>query len=118
MTWKSDNNIKEAKIWLNRAAKDNDVNSINVLGDIARLEDKDNLEALEWYKKSEKLGNLQGGYYVGLTYAGGFGNGPSACSSFKNVLVLAEKLRKSQRYETSMDEWVVKSNEAIPEVCL
>jgi serine/threonine protein kinase len=116
--WKSDNNIKEAKIWLNRAAKDNDVNSINVLGDIARLEDKDNLEALEWYKKSEKLGNLQGGYYVGLTYAGGFGNGPSACSSFKNVLVLAEKLRKSQRYETSMDEWVVKSNEAIPEVCL
>ena len=115
--WKNDNNIKQAKVWLNRAAKDNDVNSINILGDIARLEDKNYFEALEWYKKSEKLGNLQGGYYVGLTYAGGLGNGPSACSSFKNVLALAEKLRKSQRYEASMDEWVVKSNEAILDVC-
>jgi len=115
--WKNENNIKEAKVWLNRAAKDNDAKSINILGDIARLEDKDYFAALEWYKKSEKLGNLQGAYYVGLTYAGAFGNGPSACSAFKNVLVLAEKLRKSQKYEDAMDEWVTLSNEGIPKVC-
>ncbi len=115
--WKNEKDIKQAKVWLTRAANMNDVYAINLLGDISRLEDKNYEDALSWYKKSEKLGDLQGGYFVGLTYVGAWGNADAACVAFKNVLSQAEKLKKSLRYEKMMEEWVIKSNEAIPEVC-
>ena len=115
--WKSDRDIQQAKVWLNRAAKDNNISAINFLGDISAQEDKNYLQALEWYKKSEKLGSLQGGFYVGAIYYEYLNDSAAACTAFRNVLTQTEKLKKSLRYEDDMEQWVVKSSESIPYVC-
>jgi serine/threonine protein kinase/TPR repeat protein len=115
--WKVDNDLVKAKFWLNKAAKANDVNAINTLGDIARLEDKDLSTALEWYMKSEKLGDLKGSYYAGIIHAYEFDDAQSSCESLRNLLKKADSLRLRKEYETSMDEWVSKANESLPLVC-
>jgi TPR repeat protein len=114
--WKIDKDISEAKIWLKRAANDNDVNSINVLGDIAR-EEKIYSEALTWYKKSEKLGDLKGGYYAGIVNLIEFGELIAGCTSLTNVQVNADKLKKLNKFDDSMQEWLLKSNEAALKIC-
>jgi serine/threonine protein kinase len=114
--WKIDKDISEAKIWLKRAANDNDVNSINLLGDIAR-EEKIYSEALTWYKKSEKLGDLKGGYYAGIVNLVEYGELIAGCTSLKNVQVNADKLKKLNKFDDSMQEWLLKSNEAALEIC-
>jgi serine/threonine protein kinase len=116
--YKINNDIPSAKIWLKRGAAAEDIMSINYLGLISRVEDKNIIEALNWYKKSAALGDLEGMYWVGVVYAGGFGNGPAACTAFKSVITRTEDLKKSGKYETnSMDTWLKQSQEGTIQTC-
>ena len=111
-------NIKSAKVWLKKGADLKDIGSINNLGSIARLEDKNYVEALSWYQESKSLGDLQGALMVGVTYADHFNDNKSACNAFKDVIKLADNKKLLDKYEDSMDEWVNKSAKAIPIVCV
>jgi serine/threonine protein kinase len=118
LLWVVDKNIKSAKVWLKKGADLKDIGSINNLGNIARLEDKNYVEALSWYQESKSLGDLQGALMVGVTYADHFNDSKSACNAFKDVIKLADNKKLLDKYEDSMDEWVNKSAKAIPIVCV
>jgi hypothetical protein len=118
LLWKVDKNIDGAKVWLTKAADLKDVGAMNNLGDIARLDEKNFSQALNWYQKSKSLGDLKGALLVGVTYADHFSDTAAACSAFKDVIKLAENKKLQDTYEASMDEWVDKSAKAIPLICV
>jgi serine/threonine protein kinase len=116
--YKIDKDIPAAKTWLKRAAAAEDPKAINILGLISRVEDKNYQDSLNWYKKSAALGDLEGGYWVGALYAGGFNNGPAACTAFQAVINKAEELKKSNKFdEAAMTTWVTQSQDGIKETC-
>lgn len=116
--YKIENNLPKAKLWLNRAAAGDNVIAINLLGLIARVEDKNYVESINWYKRSASLGDLEAGYWLGALYAGGLNDGASACTAFKGVITRSDELKRLGTFDAkAQTTWVNQSLDGIQETC-
>lgn len=116
--YKIENNLPKAKLWLNRAAAGDNVTAINLLGLIARVEDKNYVDSINWYKRSASLGDLEAGYWLGAVYAGGLNDGASACTAFKGVITRSDELKRLGTFDAkAQTTWVTQSLDGIQETC-
>lgn len=104
--YKGEGNISEAKIWLLKSAKLNNLLSARVLGEIFRSEKNPN-EAIIWYKKASLGDDLSSTYQLAMIYLNDLKSTVDACEYFRSTLTLSEKLKKSGDFVAASDQKLV-----------
>lgn len=108
--YKGDKNLPEAKNWLLKSAKLNNILSARVLGQIFRGE-KNFADAIIWYKKASTGDDLSSTYQLAMIYLNDLNNLLEGCNYFRSTLNQAEKLKKSGEFDPSEQQIFVDNSE-------